>query len=87
MLVGLQLVRQSHGNSGTKSAKLIVIFENTVGILDTSVIIDGRIADICETGFLDGDLIIPQFLYKSYKLSLIRVSRLKGLQEGGVWIY
>src|SRR5262249_10339478 len=28
-------------------------------ILDTSVIIDGRIADICETGFLDGILVIP----------------------------
>ncbi len=34
----------------------------TLGILDTSVIIDGRIADVCETGFLDGDLIIPQFV-------------------------
>jgi uncharacterized protein YacL len=31
-------------------------------ILDTSVIIDGRIADICETGFIDGTLIIPQFI-------------------------
>src|SRR5215469_10309549 len=30
-------------------------------ILDTSVIIDGRIADIAETGFLDGVLVIPQF--------------------------
>ncbi|MBI3015575.1 MAG: TRAM domain-containing protein [Candidatus Tectomicrobia bacterium] len=33
-------------------------------ILDTSVIIDGRIADICETGFLEGELIIPQFILK-----------------------
>lgn len=31
-------------------------------ILDTSVIIDGRIADICETGFLDGRIVIPQFV-------------------------
>jgi uncharacterized protein YacL len=31
-------------------------------VLDTSVIIDGRIADICETEFLDGTLIIPQFI-------------------------
>ena len=31
-------------------------------ILDTSVIIDGRIADIAETGFLDGILIVPQFV-------------------------
>ena len=31
-------------------------------ILDTSVIIDGRIADICEAGFLDGLLVLPQFV-------------------------
>ena len=31
-------------------------------ILDTSVIIDGRIADICQTGFLEGTLVIPQFV-------------------------
>ena len=31
-------------------------------ILDTSVIIDGRIAAICETGFLQGKLIIPRFV-------------------------
>jgi len=31
-------------------------------LLDTSVIIDGRIADICQTGFLGGVLIIPQFI-------------------------
>jgi len=31
-------------------------------ILDTSVIIDGRILDICQTNFLEGDLIIPRFV-------------------------
>ncbi|MFC4075443.1 PIN/TRAM domain-containing protein [Salinithrix halophila] len=31
-------------------------------ILDTSVIIDGRIADICRTGFLEGTLVIPSFV-------------------------
>ncbi|MGA7301195.1 MAG: PIN domain nuclease, partial [Candidatus Sulfotelmatobacter sp.] len=31
-------------------------------ILDTSVIIDGRIADIAETGFLDGIIVTPQFV-------------------------
>ena len=31
-------------------------------ILDTSVIIDGRIFDIAKTGFLEGDIIIPQFV-------------------------
>jgi uncharacterized protein YacL len=33
-------------------------------LLDTSVIIDGRIADITETGFLDGTLVIPQFILR-----------------------
>lgn len=31
-------------------------------ILDTSVIIDGRIADIAETGFLQGEVVIPKFV-------------------------
>ena len=37
-------------------------------MLDTSVIIDGRIADICETGFMDGTLVIPQFVLKELQL-------------------
>lgn len=31
-------------------------------ILDTSVIIDGRIFDICQTGFVEGPLVIPGFV-------------------------
>ena len=38
--------------------------ERRYKILDTSVIIDGRIADICETGFADGTLVVPQFVLK-----------------------
>ena len=33
-------------------------------VLDTSVIIDGRIADLCETGFVDGVLVVPQFVLR-----------------------
>lgn len=33
-------------------------------ILDTSVIIDGRIADVAETGFLGGTILIPQFILR-----------------------
>src|SRR5262245_51441206 len=33
-------------------------------ILDTSVIIDGRIADICETGFVEGTMVVPQFVLR-----------------------
>lgn len=36
--------------------------EEYLKLLDTSVIIDGRIADVCETGFLDGVFIVPQFI-------------------------
>lgn len=39
-----------------------------MGILDTSVIIDGRIADVCGTGFATGDLIIPQFILKELQM-------------------
>ena len=43
------------------------VAENTVNnvslkLLDTSVIIDGRIADICRTGFIEGKLLIPVFV-------------------------
>ena len=38
--------------------------ETSFKILDTSVIIDGRIADIAETGFIDGALVIPQFVLR-----------------------
>ena len=37
-------------------------------ILDTSVIIDGRIADVCETGFIDGALVVPQFVLRELQL-------------------
>src|SRR5258706_4441780 len=37
-------------------------------ILDTSVIIDGRIADIAETGFLDGVIVTPQFFLRELPL-------------------
>ncbi len=42
--------------------------KNTFKILDTSVIIDGRIADIAETGFLDGIIVIPQFVLRELQL-------------------
>ncbi len=39
-----------------------VVEKKSYKILDTSVIIDGRIADICGTGFLEGTLLIPGFV-------------------------
>src|SRR5438132_761649 len=54
-------------------ARLLTLFraagpERRYKLLDTSVIIDGRIADICETGFVDGTLVIPQFVLKELQL-------------------
>lgn len=36
-------------------------------VLDTSVIIDGRIFDICQTGFIEGSLIIPNFVLEELR--------------------
>ncbi|MGH9315004.1 MAG: PIN domain-containing protein [Vicinamibacterales bacterium] len=54
-------------------SRLVALFrdaapERRYKILDTSVIIDGRIADICEAGFLDGTLVVPQFVLKELQL-------------------
>ena len=56
-----------------KPENIIGLFRSTAPrkrykVLDTSVIIDGRIADICETGFMDGALVIPQFVLKELQL-------------------
>ncbi|SFJ37181.1 PIN/TRAM domain-containing protein [Thermoflavimicrobium dichotomicum] len=52
------LGRQGKDKNSKKENK--EVFEHK--ILDTSVIIDGRIADICRTGFLEGTLVIPSFV-------------------------
>ncbi len=38
--------------------------KKTAKVLDTSVIIDGRVADICKTGFLEGTLVVPHFVLR-----------------------
>ena len=40
----------------------------TSKLLDTSVIIDGRVADIADAGFLDGNVVIPQFVLRELQL-------------------
>jgi uncharacterized protein YacL len=42
--------------------------EPTTKLLDTSVLIDGRIADICEAQFLDGPLLVPEFVLHELQL-------------------
>ena len=41
--------------------------EKDYKILDTSVIIDGRIADICRSGFLEGIMVIPEFVLEELR--------------------
>ena len=65
----LGLVMGARNAEWLEPSNLIGVFRGTTPrrryrILDTSVIIDGRIADICETGFMDGTLVIPQFVLR-----------------------
>jgi uncharacterized protein YacL len=38
--------------------------ERAVKLVDTSALIDGRIADLAATGFIDGPLVVPQFVLR-----------------------
>jgi uncharacterized protein YacL len=46
----------------------VVVPKSSLKLLDTSVLIDGRIADICETHFLDGTLAVPRFVLHELQL-------------------
>ena len=59
--IGLKKGEEIHLSGWKVFSKSLPRSENTK-ILDTSVIIDGRIADITETGFVEGTLLIPQFV-------------------------
>lgn len=58
--VGLAMKEERHILPEIKKDEISV----PVKLLDTSVIIDGRIADVGETGFLDGILVIPRFVLR-----------------------
>lgn len=48
--------------AGTSASKNLPPSGGQFKILDTSAIIDGRIADLCKTGFLEGVLLVPNFV-------------------------
>lgn len=54
--------RKSHKDKATAEE-----YRSQPKILDTSVIIDGRIFDICKTGFIEGPLIIPDFVLEELR--------------------
>lgn len=53
-------------NNKSKSSKGFK-FSGCPKVLDTSVIIDGRITDICKTGFIEGPLVIPEFVLQELR--------------------
>ena len=69
VLVYMGMVIGGRNGEWFEPARIIAAFKDSsrlhqYKLLDTSVIIDGRIADICETGFLDGTLVVPQFVLR-----------------------
>jgi uncharacterized protein YacL len=69
----LGLVLGARHGEWLEPRRLVSLFKSTgperhYKILDTSVIIDGRIADLCDTGFVDGTMVIPQFVLKELQL-------------------
>ena len=59
LTMGMRLAREGWSTpviaTGTEPVR-------TKKLLDTSVIIDGRIADLCETAFIEGTLVVPHFI-------------------------
>jgi uncharacterized protein YacL len=65
----LGLVFGARKGEWLEPVKLVSLFRDARShrryrILDTSAIIDGRIAEVAESGFLDGTLVVPQFVLK-----------------------
>jgi uncharacterized protein YacL len=68
-LVYMGIVIGARKGEWFEPARIIAAFKDSsklhqYKVLDTSVVIDGRIADICETGFLEGTLVVPQFVLR-----------------------
>ena len=64
MGISLGLTRASNWESLVKAVRRGREDLRGPKIVDTSVIIDGRIADICRSGFLEGTLIVPRFVLR-----------------------
>jgi uncharacterized protein YacL len=60
LTLGARFGRERLGG-GTRAGEIVGLTQS-LKILDTSVIIDGRVADLCETGFLEGTFLVPQFI-------------------------
>ena len=67
---------QQWGGDGTKKTSRFKMFSthksdkasSTPKLLDTSVIIDGRIKELCNTGFIEGPLMVPLFVLNELQI-------------------
>ncbi len=57
-----QVVRSSRGKQQERKSGELPFGSSAPKLLDTSTIIDGRVIDICRSGFIEGKLIIPNFV-------------------------
>ena len=70
------LKQWKRSEAGTKKSRGFNMFgshkssdlNSTAKLLDTSVIIDGRIKDLCATGFIDGPLVVPVFVLNELQI-------------------
>jgi len=82
--VSLIRLHKKHKRAAENSAE-VPAQDNNYKLLDTNVIIDGRIADICKTGFLEGKILIPVFVLEELQYiadsseSLRRIRGRRGL--------
>lgn len=58
----LSIFKKNNLREKDKEKKNRSITKSSAKVLDTSVIIDGRIFDLCKTGFIEGTLVIPSFV-------------------------
>src|SRR5271157_288377 len=68
MVLGFRKGREFQGFIQPRRAPVPALQVTSFKLLDTSVLIDGRIADICETHFLDGMLGLPRFVLHELQL-------------------
>jgi uncharacterized protein YacL len=59
---------QTDGRTGGPHGRTGSVEQTSEKLLDTSVIIDGRIADIAESGFLEGSFLVPQFILRELQM-------------------
>lgn len=62
--ITLGLTRASNWESLVNAVRRRHLENPGMKLLDTSVIIDGRLAEVCKTGFLEGTLIVPRFILR-----------------------